>query len=243
MRTEPAVTRWFLPRLAAVFLGSVLLVSGCSEFGGGRDPDPVVDEGGSEPAHAELSEEEPTSGGLLDPPEGGSHAGERQQLEVEIAFSREYGETVTDEDGIHYHVGDWVFDEDKVYPSEYWGTYPLYFFDTEVGVTVAVRNNGPRAKARLIIRTEAYVLCTDGTSGVALMEPREVEVEVASGRTETIDASFTVEYAAGVESGLNRFVVKILHPSERGGDPALIMMEEGVFCPPEYQPDGGNEAF
>jgi len=186
--------------------------------------------------------EEPAFG---DDAPGGNHAGERRQLEVDIAFSGQVGETVTDADGIHYYVWGITMHEDKVYPSAYWGTYPLYIFGMKVGVTVTVRNNGPRMKTRLIVRTEACVLRVDGTSGVALAEPRDIEIEVARDQTVTIDASFTAEYVAGAESGLDRFVVKVLHPNQGGGpgneEPALVMMKEGVLCPPEPLDGAGTD--
>jgi hypothetical protein len=172
-------------------------------------------------------------GGVEEP---GGHLGERARLEVEIAFSRESGETVADEDGILYRFDDQEIREDRVYPSRYWGTYPLYFFGAEVGVTVTVRNNGPRRKAKLRVRAEACVLLTDGTNGAALCEPSEFDVEVARGETVVIDASFTAVWSEGAESGLDRFVVKVLHPNSGREDASLIMAREGVFCPPEYRP-------
>ena len=106
-----------------------------------------------------------------------------------------------------------------------------------VGITVTITNRGPRRTAKLRIRTEAYVLRTDGTNGPELTEPREIDIEVARGQTVVIDASFTVPYSPLLDSGLDRFLVKVSHPNEGGGpgneDPALIMVGEGVFCPPE----------
>ena len=42
-----------------------------------------------------------------------------------------------------------TFHEDKVYPPQYWGDFPLYFFGSKVGASVTVTNNGPRAKEKL----------------------------------------------------------------------------------------------
>lgn len=168
----------------------------------------------------------------------GKHIGEQDMLDVDIQFSNSFGKTVTNSDGIFYHVWGWIFHEDKVYPTQYWGEFPLYFFGTETGVTVTVTNKGPRAKAKVRIQTEAYVLHTDGSSGVALTDPQIIDVEVRRGETKTIDASFIAEYVPGAESGLDRFLVKVFHMNEGGGagnpEPALIMVKEGIFCPPEY---------
>ena len=169
----------------------------------------------------------------------GQHKGEQNMLDVDIQFSNSSGRTITNAAGVYYNFWGYTFYENKVYTSEYWGVYPLYFFGDNVGVTVKVTNKGPRAKAKMRIKTEANVLLTNGANGVALTEPKITEVEVMKGETKTIDASFVAEYREGADSGLDRFVVKVLHINEGGGpgnsEPALIMKKEGVFCPPKYK--------
>lgn len=178
---------------------------------------------------------------VIDPYKTGNHDGEVAQLEVNVTFSGSFGETVTDNRGTTYNVWGFSFFEGKVYPPEYWGVFPLYFFNTAVGVTITVKNIDPRHIAKLRIRTECYTIKTDGSSGVALVAPQETtDFEIEPGETETINATFTAAYVAGADSGLDRLVVKLLHPNEGGGstyDPALILVKEAVFCPPEYQGD------
>jgi hypothetical protein len=183
-------------------------------------------------------------------PKGGSgaHKGEKKQLDVDISFFGESGWTVTNADGTEYHrYSGSVKYEDKVYPSEYWGTFPLYFFGYQTGITVTVTNNGPRKVAKLRITTEAYQLRTDGSSGHALREPTSIDIELARGETRTIDASFVVNQTPESESGLDRFIVKVSHPNEGGGngntEPGLIMVQEGVFCPPLDDEESPPEVF
>jgi len=168
---------------------------------------------------------------------GGNHYGERQMLDVDIQFSGSAGKTITNASGIFYHYGGRVIKENKVYPPEYWGEYALYFFGTKVPITVTVKNSGPRAKAKIRIKTEVYCLLANGSNGVALAAPGAIDVEVGKGETKTIDASFVCGYVPGAESGLDRFTVKVLHTNSGGGsgnsEPALIMSKEGVFCPPD----------
>ncbi|MFH1352463.1 MAG: hypothetical protein ABIH68_02690 [bacterium] len=167
----------------------------------------------------------------------GNHYGERQMLDVDIQFSGSAGTTITNAAGIFYHYYGRVLKENKIYPPEYWGEYPLYFFGTRVPITVTVRNSGPRAKAKIRVRTECNCLLTDGSNGVALMSPLVIDAEVGKGETKTIDSSFVCGYVAGAESGLDRFTVKVMHMNSGGGpgneEPALIMSKEGVFCPPD----------
>lgn len=176
---------------------------------------------------------------VSDPYKVGNHDGEVAQLEVNATFSGSFGETVTDNMGTTYNVWGFSFYEPKVYPPEYWGVFPLYFYDTDVGVTISVKNTDPRHVAKLRVRTECYVIKTDGSSGVSISPAQETtDFEIEVGETKTINSTFTAEYVEGAESGLDRLIIKLLHPNEGGGstyDPALILLKEAVFCPPEYQ--------
>ena len=180
-----------------------------------------------------------TARGKDSPLKAGKHIGEIKQLEVDIAFYGQYGETVTDENGTFYHVWGYVFYEDKVYPPEYWGVFPLYFFDTTVGVTITVKNTGPRKKVKLRLRTEVYFLRTDGSNGAEMVPQNDIDIWVEVDETAVVDASFIASDVPDAESGLDRLVLKILHPNEGGGpgnsDPALILMKEAIFCPPENE--------
>jgi len=171
----------------------------------------------------------------------GKHAGEQKMLDVDIQFTNSVGKTVADKDGVFYHFYGIVTKEDKIYPEKYWGEFPLYFFGMETGVIVRVINNGPRAKSKIRIVCESYVLNTDGTNGGAMMQPKIIEAEIAKGETTTIDASFVTEYTPALDSGLDRFIVKVLHVnegtgSEKNPEPALIMSKEGIYCPPKFVP-------
>ena len=182
----------------------------------------------------------PAKDGLqLDVTKNGWHNGEVKQLEVDISFYGQYGHTVTDRNGTFYYFFGYCFYEPKVYPPEYWGVFPLYFFDTSTGIKIATTNKGPRNRAKLTIRTQAYCLNTDGSNGAELLAPTDQDIDVDVGETEVVDASFVSRFVEGADSGLDRLVVKVLHPNEGGGpgnaDPALIMVKEAVFCPPESE--------
>lgn len=167
----------------------------------------------------------------------GKHTGERKMLAADISFFNTSGKTVTNSKGVFYHYYGIVVHENKVYPSKYWGEYPLFFIGNSAGIKVTVSNKGPRAKIKLRVKTECYTLKTDGSNGMTLMAPRTVDFVVNRGETKTIDASFAIQNQPGMESGLDRFIVKLLHINEGSGpgnnEPALIMQKEGVFCPPE----------
>ncbi len=165
------------------------------------------------------------------------HIGEQRMLDVNIQFFNASGKTITNANGVYYYFWGYVIHEDKVYPSRYWGEYPLYFVGRKAGVKVTITNRGPRAKAKVRIKTEAYVLLPNGSNGATLMAPKIIDIEVARGQTKTIDASFLVPDGPDIDSGLDRFLVKVLHINHGGGpgnsEPGLIMVKEGVFCPPK----------
>ncbi len=171
----------------------------------------------------------------------GKHKGENKQFSVDIAFSGEFGETVTDSQGTTYSFWGYSIFEPKIYPEEYWGEFPLYFWNTHIGVAVTITNHGPRNRMKLKVIREAYTLRTDGTNGVALIKPYTINVTLGRGETATIDSSFAAHYVAGAESGLDRFLVKIVHVNSGKGsgdeEPGLIAVKEGIFCPPEIIPD------
>jgi hypothetical protein len=170
----------------------------------------------------------------------GKHKGELPQFSVEIEFSEGYGETLTNELGTWYSYFGYTFYEDKVYPEEYWGTYPLYFFGLPVDVKVHITNHGPRQTLKYTINTLAFILEPDGSNGAELKEPEAYDVVVEKGETVTIDASFTTDFTPGLEPGLDRFIILVQHTNNGGAGhgnpyPALILWEEGIFCPPEYE--------
>lgn len=171
---------------------------------------------------------------------GGNHWGERNNLLVDIQFTNSFGTTTVNGSGVVYSFFGRSIPENKIYAPQYWGDFPLYFFNTPTSVQVRIKHLGQRPKMKLKIVTEAYVLKTDGSNG-AIMTPRTVrEIMLVNNELQVIDASFITPYTPDAESGLDRFIVKVLHVNEGGGpgneEPALIMSREGIYCPPLYMP-------
>jgi len=73
---------------------------------------------------------------LNDTETSGSKSFKKKKIEVEIVFFNEKGSTETNENGIFYSFRGITVHEDKVYPEEYWGTFPLYFFGQEAGISI-----------------------------------------------------------------------------------------------------------
>lgn len=142
-------------------------------------------------------------------PENNDEWGDTLELAVDIAFSGEYGQTITDETGTRYCFAGQVFYENKVYPPEYWGVFPMYFEGTQVGVGIDVENASESRKADVLVRNECYCLRTDGGNGAALMTPTTDSVDIDRGAALSIDGSFIAVAVPGMESGLDRFTVEV----------------------------------
>ena len=143
---------------------------------------------------------------------------QKAPLLINVSFSKESGKTVTDQYGTCYNVFGYSCFEQKIYPSAYWGVFPLYFFGDNVGVTVTVANQSNSRKAKLLLRTECYCLNTDGSNGAKLMTPREFETTVNAGESKVVDASFDTEYTPDADSGLDRFLIKVYNAPAVDGD-------------------------
>lgn len=61
-------------------------------------------------------------------------------------------------------------------------------------VLVKITNLGPSAKTKEVIKTESYVLKTNGTNGAMLKPPETIEVEIEKGETKVIDATYLPLY-------------------------------------------------
>jgi len=139
---------------------------------------------------------------------GADNRGEDITLDINISFSANAGETITDENGTTYCFYGYRSWEEKIYPPEYWGVFPLYFFGQRVGINVTVKNEG-NDDVKLRVVTECYCLNTDGGNGAQLLAPQEQEILIAGNQTESLDGSFVASYVEGADSGLDRFLVKV----------------------------------
>jgi hypothetical protein len=173
----------------------------------------------------------------------GDHTGELKQLDVQIDFTGNYGLTTTNASGITYNFFGQSLFENKVYPSQYWGTFPLYFFGLPVHAEVTVHNLGPRNSFKLRVTSQAYDLNLDGSNGVSLAPDVVKEFNVGNGETQRLDMSFTPQYVPGADSGLDRFVILVQHINDGGSGngnplPALILAKEAILCPPAVEANG-----
>jgi hypothetical protein len=169
-------------------------------------------------------------------------------LDVDVAFSQASGTTVADKTGVHYLApnGGLLGEENKVYPQWLWGTYPMYYFGSPVGITVTITNRGPREVAKIQVVSEVYDMKLDGSNGVVLMAPKTVDLKIKRGETKTIDDTFVAQQVAGAISGLDRLQIRVLHLNHEDNDsdkddgtvplhaPKALLVKNAIFCPPNF---------
>lgn len=149
-------------------------------------------------------------------------------LTINVAFSGQSGRTVTDSHGTCYNIWGFSSFERKVYSPAYWGVFPLYFFGDRVGATVVVTNQSLTRKVKLLLSSDSYCLNIDGSSGTQLMTPAAFETSLAPGETKTVDASFTVDYVAGADSGLDRFLIEAYQAPDDGNGEHTVSGEINI---------------
>lgn len=174
----------------------------------------------------------------------GAHAGERGKIQARVSFLTPTGQTVTDGSGITYRAGSWSYHESKVYPSRYWGTFPLYFVGQTMTFSVTLSNTAAQGDKPFKVRVEAlnHVLETSGGLGMQLAPPQEWLVQdLRPGQSQTRQFSIYIAPNPALPSGLDVTKVRILHLNEgANSDAGLIKEELAVWCPPALKDSPGR---
>jgi len=159
----------------------------------------------------------------------------KKKIEVEIEFFNGVGTTVTNASGIFYTFNGITIQENKVYPEEYWGTYPLYFFGQETGIRINFKTLVGNNK-KYVVRTEVYGLNTDGSNGGVYLAPTDQKIVLKKNETLVLDRSFTAVFDSSIhESGLDRLIVTVFKVADDGSLGKIVAKKEGIYCPPEIQ--------
>ncbi|MBI4057320.1 MAG: hypothetical protein HY399_07220 [Elusimicrobia bacterium] len=166
----------------------------------------------------------------------GQHRGESDKIQAQVSFLNPSGQTTTDATGITYVAGSWQSYEPKIYPPNYWGTYPLYFAGSIMNFSVTLTNTADQGNKNLKIRVQAlnHVLNTDGTQGSPISSPQEWVVDsLRPGETRTLYNSIYVGSDPNLPSGLDTTKIRILHLNEgNNAEAGLIKEEVAIWCPP-----------
>lgn len=168
----------------------------------------------------------------------GAHKGEESKVQAVVTFNHPLGSTTTNASGTFYDFGGYQIFEPKVYPSEYFGTFPLYFVDDFMHYSIAVSNTAPKGgkKFKLKITAVHRVLQTDGSLGMQVSPTQEFIVDdLRPGETRMINASAFIPMQDGLESGLDMTTIRIQHLNNGADDAALIKECTAVWCPPSLE--------
>lgn len=173
----------------------------------------------------------------------GGHVGEADKIQAQVSFLNPTGQTTTDGSGITYRVPAWGWQshEAKVYPSSYWGTFPMYFTGETMNFSVTLANTASNGNKPFKIRVRALnnVLETSGAAGMAIGPAQEWIVDsLRPGESRTVNGSVYIAPHPSMPSGLDLTRVQILHLNEGNQDAGLIKEVIAVWCPPSVRPPG-----
>jgi hypothetical protein len=153
-------------------------------------------------------------------------------LSAQILFLNPTGSTIADAFGLTYEVNGQSYpDPTFVYAEKLWGTYPLYLPGQTAEIAVNIANSRDSA-VELTIRSAAYWLNTDGSSG-ADVNRQDMTMTVPANAEQLGDLSFILPFAP---KGLIHLFVAV-YPEDSfamGEPPALVV--DGIFCPPAFVP-------
>lgn len=176
----------------------------------------------------------------------GEHLGEADNIQAQVTFLGNAGLTTTDAAGTTYRVAAWNWStfEPKIYPSNYWGTFPLYFIGTTMSFNVTLTNTATQGNKSFKVRVRASnnVLETSGLLGMQIAAPQEWVVDsLRPGETRVLPGSIFIAYDPNLPSGLDITKVQIFHLNEGSNqDAALIKEALAVWCPPSLKDSPPN---
>ncbi|MEK7766971.1 MAG: hypothetical protein AAB368_12110, partial [bacterium] len=103
----------------------------------------------------------------------GKHIGDAEPLSWTIEYLDSWGRTVVDAAGGHFFhdrcCGGFRTDDPSwIYPSLYYGTFPMYYIGTTMRYRLTITNNGPRAYKNLRVVAIQEYLNPDGGAGERL---------------------------------------------------------------------------
>lgn len=173
--------------------------------------------------------------------QAGRHVGEADKIEAYVTFHSSSGQTTTDAAGITYRAPqwNWQFFEPKVYPSAYWGTYPLYFMGQTMSFTVTLKNKTTKGNKSFKIRVKALnqVLEINGSAGMELAPPQEWAVDsLGPGESRTLNGSVYIAENPNLPSGLDLTRIRIYHLNNGSPEAGFIREDVAVWCPPKLGP-------
>ncbi|MDP3962896.1 MAG: hypothetical protein Q8Q39_00140 [bacterium] len=169
----------------------------------------------------------------------GNHAGEEINLRYAVEYLDPLGVTIADADGITYAPFSYAPSyESKVYPTQYFGSYPLYFSGMTLHFRVHITNTDRRMFRNLQLLAWQEWLHESGGSGEAFAEPNLNEWFVDAlqpGQTIVLEGTSAIPFGP---SGLDQTHLQIIH---RNGDDSLqingggeIIVDDpqaGIWCP------------
>jgi hypothetical protein len=174
----------------------------------------------------------------------GAHAGEAPKITATLDFLAAQGWSTTDSSGITYYFGGTSTFEQKVYPAEYWGTFPGYYYGTTMHYHINLNSNMPQGKKPYKIKVQAISNVLNETvnggglgAEIGTSETWEV-IDLLSGQAQTLTGTVVIPNDGSLPSGLNvtRIIISHLNnandPDEDDSVAGLVDVTYNCWCPP-----------
>ena len=165
--------------------------------------------------------------------------GQGLKMEFSVAYLDPWGHTVADAGGIHYYHDrlslDWginpplVNHESKILPSQYWGSYPLYYTGQTMHYTIRLTNAGNRKLKRLTVVAIQEFLNTAGQIGVRIGSDAVRDWFIAKlekGESVTLEGSIAIP-STDIESGLDQTHIQVFKSKKGEREGADESVDEG----------------
>jgi hypothetical protein len=161
-----------------------------------------------------------------------------------VVFLAPDGFSTTDVSGITYNYGGASTFEPKVYPEQFWGTFPLYLPGTTMRFTVFLTNDTAQGKRPYNVKVQAISNVLNETinggglgTEIGTSETWEV-TDLLPGQTRTVTGSVVIPGDGSLPSGLDvtRIIISHLNnandPDEDDTVAGFVDLEYCAWCPP-----------
>jgi hypothetical protein len=184
----------------------------------------------------------------------GKHIGDGEPLSWKIEYLDAWGRTFVDAAGGHFFHdrccgGFQTYDPSWIYPQQYYGQYPMYYFGTTMRYRITLTNNSNRTYNNLRVVAIQEYLTNDNTWGEWLTPDAAKDwylPHLGGGESVTFEGTLYLGVGSDTHGGLDQTHLQVQHWNPGGGIPGAgsVIIDDAqanIFCPPaEGAPNSGT---
>lgn len=175
----------------------------------------------------------------------GKHIGDGEPLSWKIEYLDAWGRTYVDATGGHFFHdrccgGFETYDPSWIYPTQYYGEYPMYYFGTTMRYRITLTNNAKRSYMNLRVVAIQEYLTNNNTWGEWLTPDAAKDwyvPELRGGQSITFEGTLYLGVGSDTHGGLDQTHLQVQHWNPGGGIPGAgsVIIDDAqanIFCPP-----------